>query len=202
MITAKKGFTAVELLVSLAILSIALTSVYGLYMSFIRVQTKEGAKIRVQQNVRSSLDMMVRDIRMVGLDPEMTGIFGFVSPLEPQRLKFSADRDMDGLQDEPNEADGIDDEDMEYMAYAYDGSNKVEMILYKSDDTEEMRATLVEDVKNLTFAYFDADDATTSTAGDVRTIVISMTIQKPAGRGGKVSRTLIKRVKCRNLEFH
>ena len=88
------------------------------------------------------------------------------------------------------------------MAYAYDGSNKVEMILYKSDDTEEMRATLVDDVKNLTFAYFDADDATTSMAGDVRTIVISMTIQKPAGRGGKVSRTLVKRVKCRNLEFH
>lgn len=202
MITAKKGFTAVELLVSLAILSIALTSVYGLYMSFIRVQTKEGAKIRVQQNVRSSLDMMVRDIRMVGLDPEMTGFFGIVSPLEPQRLKFSADRDLDGLLDEPNEADGIDDGDMEYMAYAYDGSNKVEMILYKSDDTEEMRATLVDDVKNLTFAYFDADDATTSMAGDVRTIVISMTIQKPAGRGGKISRTLIKRVKCRNLEFH
>jgi prepilin-type N-terminal cleavage/methylation domain-containing protein len=202
MITAKRGFTAVEMLISLAILSITLSSIYGLYMSFIRVETKEGAKIRVQQNVRSSLDMMVRDIRMVGLDPELTGLFGIVSPLEPRRLKFRADRDMDGLLDEPNMADGIDDSDLEYMGYAYDGSNNVDMILYKSDNTEEMRATLVDDVTDLTFSYFDADDATTSIAEDVRTIEIRMTIQKPAGRGGEVSRTLIKRVKCRNLEFH
>jgi prepilin-type N-terminal cleavage/methylation domain-containing protein len=195
MITAKRGFTAVEMLISLAILSITLSSIYGLYMSFIRVETKEGAKIRVQQNVRSSLDMMVRDIRMVGLDPELTGLFGIVSPLEPRRLKFRADRDMDGLLDEPNMADGIDDSDLEYMGYAYDGSNNVEMILYKSDNTEEMRATLVDDVTDLTFSYFDADDATTSIAEDVRTIEIRMTIQKPAGRGGEVSRTLIKRVK-------
>jgi prepilin-type N-terminal cleavage/methylation domain-containing protein len=200
--SAKKGFTAVELLISLAILSITLSSIYGLYMSFIRVHTNEGAKIRVQQNVRSSLDMMVRDIRMVGLDPEITGAFGIVPPLESQRFKFTADRDMDGLLDEPNEADGIDDSDMEYMEYAYDGSDSVEMILYKSDGTEEMRATLVEDVTDLTFSYFDADDAATAIAEDVRTIEIRMTIQKPAGRGGEVSRTLVKRLKCRNLEFH
>ena len=202
MIRGEKGFTAVELLVSLAILSIMLSSVYGLYMSFIRVHTKEGTKIRVQQNVRSSLDMMVRDIRMAGLDPELTGVFGIVPPLRPQRIKFSADRDMDGLWDEPNEADGIDDSDLEYMEYVYDGNRNVEMILYKSDDTEEMRTKLVDDVTDLTFIYLNADDATTSIAKDVRTIEIKMTIQKPAGRSGEVSRTLIKRVKCRNLEFH
>ena len=58
----KKGFTAVELLVSLAILSLTLGSIYSLYMSFIRTCTKEGVKINVQQSVRSSLDMMIRDI--------------------------------------------------------------------------------------------------------------------------------------------
>jgi type IV pilus assembly protein PilW len=202
MIATKKGFTAVELLVSLAILSITLSSIYGLYMSFIRMHTKERVKINVQQNVRSSLDMMVRDIRMAGIDPEKTGDFGIVSPLNAQRLRFTADRDMDGLLDEPNESDGIDDSDLEQMEYAYNGTDTIEMILYKSDGTEEMRATLVENVADLTFAYFDADDAATTTADDVRTVEIKMTIQKDSGRGGKVSRTLIKRVKCRNLEFH
>jgi prepilin-type N-terminal cleavage/methylation domain-containing protein len=47
----KKGFTAIELLISLAIMSIALSSIYSMYMSFIRTCTKEGAKIRVQQGV-------------------------------------------------------------------------------------------------------------------------------------------------------
>lgn len=202
MITAKKGFTAVELMVSLAILSIALSSIYGLYMSFIGMHTKERVKLNVQQNVRSSLDMMVRDIRMAGIDPQNTGDFGIASPLSAQRLRFTADRDMDGLLDEPNASDGIDDSDLEQMEYAYNGTDTVEMILYKSDGTEEMRATLVDNVADLNFAYYDADDAVTSNAEDVRTVEIKMTIQKNAGRAGKISRTLIKRVKCRNLEYH
>ena len=202
MITAKKGFTAVELMVSLAILSLTLTSIYGLYMSFIRMHTKERVKVRAQQNVRSSLDMMVRDIRVAGIDPLNTGIFGIASPLSAQHLRFTADRDMDGLLDEPNESDGIDDSDLEQMEYAYNGTDTIEMILYKSDGTEEMRATLVENVVYLNFAYFDAADALTSNAEDVRTVEIQMTIQMDSGRGSKVSRTLIKRVKCCNLEYH
>jgi type IV pilus assembly protein PilW len=201
MISAKKGFTAVELLISLAILSITLSSIYGLYTSFIRVHTREGVKIRVQQNVRFSLDMMIRDIRMAGLDPEKTFDFGIASPLYPQRIKFTADRDMDGELDQPDAADGIDESDLENMEYAYNGTDTIEMILYKSDGTEEMRATLVDNVTDLAFTYFDADDATTSAAEDVRTIEIRMTIQKDSGIGGQVSRTLIKRVDCRNLKF-
>lgn len=201
MINTKKGFTAIELLISLAILSLCLSSIYGLYMSFIRMHTSEGVKIKVQQNVRSSLDMMVRDIRMAGLDPAVTHAFGIRAPLQPQRIRFTADRDMDGQMDEPNEADGIEESDLEQMEYAYNGTDLIEMILYKSDGTEEMRATLVDNVSDLTFTYLDADDATTTNAKDVRSIEINMTIQKPAGRGGQVSRTLIKRVKCRNLYF-
>jgi len=88
------------------------------------------------------------------------------------------------------------------MAYEYNGADRIEMILYQSDGTEEMRATLVENVSALTFSYLDADAAPTSNAEDVRSVEISMTIQRFSGRGSPVSRTLIKRVKCRNLAFH
>jgi type IV pilus assembly protein PilW len=203
MINTKKGFTAIELLISLAILSLSLSSIYGLYMSFIRMHTSEGVKIKVQQNVRSSLDMMVRDIRMAGLDPELTHEFGIRAPLDPQRIQFSADRDMDGEMDVPNEADGLEESDMERMAYEYNGTDAVEMVLYKDNWVdEEMRATLVENVSDLTFIYLDADGATTANAENIRSVEINMTIQKPAGRGGQISRTLIKRVQCRNLDFN
>jgi hypothetical protein len=109
---------------------------------------------------------------------------------------------MDGQMDEPNQADGIEVSDLEQMAYEYNGTDTIEMVLFKSDGTEEMRATLVDNVSDLTFTYLDANDATTSIANDVRSVEINMTIQRPAGRGGVVSRTLIKRVKCRNLAFH
>ena len=81
---------------------------------------------------------------MAGLDPEVTHDFGIVGPLHPRRIRFSADRDMDGYLDEPNKADGIKESDLEQITYAYNGTDTIEMILNKSDGTEEMRYTLVE----------------------------------------------------------
>ena len=199
--TNKKGFTAVELLVSLAILSMTLGSIYSLYMSFIRTCTKEGVKVHVQQWVRSSLDMMIRDIRLAGLDPTGSDNFGIVA-ISPQRIQFTADRDMDGQVDSADKTDGIDDTDMEYVAYEYDGNSIVKMSLYRADGTLELSDTMVENVTDLGFEYFNSDDDTTSILEDIRTVEITMTIEKPSGRDGQVSRTLIKRVKCRNLEYN
>ena len=196
----KKGFTAIEMLISLAILSMTLGSIYSLYVSFIRTCTKEGVKINIQQSVRSSLDMMIRDIRMAGLDPEATGEFGIVA-VTPQRIQFTADRDMDGELDDADASDGIDVPDMEHMAYEYDGDRTLKMFLYKANGDPETNDTMVENVTDLTFTYFNSDDETTSNIGDIRTVEIRMTIQKPSGRDGMVSRTLVKRVKCRNLEY-
>jgi type IV pilus assembly protein PilW len=199
----KKGFTAVELLISLAIMSMTLGSIYSLYMSFIRTCTKESVKIKLQQNVRSSLDMMIRDIRLAGLDPEGTGEFGITSATA-QRIKFTADRDMDGELDIPipDDADGIDIPDLEYMGYEFDDSNGiVRMSLYKPDGSKEMSDILVENVTGLTFSYFTSNDVTTSNLDDIRTVGIEMTIKKISARDGPVSRTLIKRVICRNLDY-
>jgi type IV pilus assembly protein PilW len=199
----KKGFTAVELLISLAIMSMTLGSIYSLYMSFIRTCTKESVKIKLQQNVRSSLDMMIRDIRLAGLDPEGTGEFGIIA-VTPQSIKFTADRDMDGELDIPipDDADGIDIPDLEYMGYEFDDSNGiVRMSLYKPDGSKEMSDILVENVTGLTFSYFTSNDVTTSNLDDIRTVGIEMTIRKTSARDGPVSRTLIKRVICRNLDY-
>jgi type IV pilus assembly protein PilW len=197
----KKGFTAIELLISLAIMSIALTSIYSMYMSFIRTCTKEGVKIRVQQNVRSGLDMMIRDIRLAGLDPDGTGDFGIVA-VTSQRIQFTVDRDMDGELDDADATDGIDAPDMEHMAYEYDGSGKLKMVLYKANGNLETDEIMAENVTDLTFTYFDSNDDTTSNPDEIRMVDIQMTIQKASGQDGLVSRTLVKRVKCRNLDYY
>ena len=197
----KKGFTAIELMISLAILSIALSSIYSLYMSFIRTCTKEGVKIRVQQSVRSGLDMMIRDIRLAGLDPEGTGDFGIIEA-KPQRIQFTADRDMDGKLDDADATDGIDLPDMENMAYVYDGNSTLKMFLYEADGNPETDEVMAENVTDLTFTYYNSNDDTTSNLDEIRTVDIQMTIQRPSGKDGQISRTLVKRVKCRNLEYN
>jgi type IV pilus assembly protein PilW len=197
----KKGFTAIELLVSLAIMSIALSSIYSMYMSFIRTCTKEGVKIRVQQSVRAGLDMMIRDIRLAGLDPDGTGDFGIVA-VTSQRIQFTVDRDMDGELDDADATDGIDEPDMEHMAYEYDGSGKLKMFLYKANGNLETDEVMAENVTDLTFTYFDSNDDTTSNLDEIRTVDIRMTVEKASGQDGQISRTLVKRVKCRNLDYY
>ncbi len=199
--TAKnKGFTVIELLISLSIMSIALTSIYGLYMSYVRVYTTEGVTTRVQQSVRSSLDMMVRDIRLSGLDPEDTGIFG-IQEISNHRIRFTADRDMDGELDVPDIGAGSMESNLEHIAYEYNGTNLLEMILYHPDETVESRDTVMDNVSDLNFTYLDANDVETADLAEIRTVIVEMTVQKPAGRKDLVSRTLNKRIRCRNLDY-
>ena len=196
----RNGFTVIELLISLAIMSVAMTSIYGLYMSYVRIYTTEGVTTRVQQNVRASMNMMVRDVRMAGLDPTGSGIFG-ISEISNQSIRFTADRDMDGELDDPDLSAGSTEANLEQIAFTYDSTNLLEMILYNSDDSIESRDTLVDNVSYMNFTYLDADDVITSNPDAIRTVLIEMTVQKPAGRGGMVSRTLSKRIRCRNLDF-
>ncbi len=196
----KYGFTAIEMLISMAILSLTLASIYSLYISFVQQCTRESVKINVQQRVRSGLDMMIRDIRMAGLDPSATGDFGIVAATS-QRIQFTADRDMDGELDDADTSDGIDVQDIEHIAYEYDGTQNLSLNLYKADGTLVFSDRVVTNVTGLTFTYFDSANVATSTAEDIRTVDIQMTVEKPSGKGVQVSRTLMKRVQCRNLEY-
>ncbi len=196
----RRGFTVVELLISLAIMSVAMTSIYGLYMSYVRVYTTEGVTTRVQQSVRASMNMMMRDIRMAGLDPTGADIFG-IEEITDQYIRFTADRDMDGEIDDPDLAAGSIESNLEHIAYKYDGTDLLEMILFHPDETEVIRDTLMDNVTDLNFTYLDVNDAETAEPANIRTVIIQMTVQKPAGRGDPVIRTLTKRIRCRNLDF-
>jgi len=114
----KKGFTVLELVISLGIMSIALTSIYGLYMTYVRVYTTEGVTSRVQQGVRAGINMMVRDIRMAGLDPEGVGNFGIVEA-NAQSIRITADRDMDGDLDEPDISGGSGESNLEQIVHRH-----------------------------------------------------------------------------------
>ena len=114
---------------------------------------------------------------------------------------INPDNDMDGELDDPDLSTGSIESNLEHIAYTYDGTNLLEMILFHPDETEVVRATLMDNVTDLNFTYLDADDAETDIPANIRTVIVQMTVQQPAGRGDPVSRTLTKRIRCRNLDF-
>jgi prepilin-type N-terminal cleavage/methylation domain-containing protein len=62
------GFTLIEILVSITILSIILISVFSVYISSTQISLKTDITRALQQNVKSSVEKISEDIRKNGFD--------------------------------------------------------------------------------------------------------------------------------------
>jgi len=184
------GFTLVEVLMCIAILSILFGTIYRTFDTFNRSYAKENVKAGVQQKSRIGIDLMARDIRLAGLDPLGSASAGFnPTNTNTSSIQFTADLNYDGDLDDP----------FEDMIYALNGN-----LLEQTSDlgSGPVTATLLDNVTALTFTYLDQGDNLLPepvAVDQIRTVLISLTMQRPAGREGTVSRTYSTRVRCRNL---
>lgn len=64
----RKGLTLIELLVGLVICAIAIAAIYRLFITQSRAYVVQDQVVEIQQNIRSAMELMVRDIRMAGFD--------------------------------------------------------------------------------------------------------------------------------------
>lgn len=79
-----KGFTLVELMISVLITGLILGGVFGIYNAQHKTYQTQGQVAGMQQNLRSAMYFMERDLRPAGLDvPDAsgnkTGLFGIAS---------------------------------------------------------------------------------------------------------------------------
>ena len=183
------GFTLIEVLITIAMISIFIPAVYSVYTIMSRSMTTQGVVADVQQSVRFSLDFMVQDIRMAGLDP-LSSAGAAIEEATATKIRFTADQNMDGA---------INDSNQERVTYLLDApNNQLDQILYEGTGSQNTQA-LIENVTALAFTYLDETDTVTATLADIRTVVISLTAEAPAGQVGMISRTFNVRVRGRNL---
>jgi len=62
----KKGVTLIELLVGLVISGIIIAGIYRMFIGQTRAYTVQEQVVEVQQNIRSAMELMLRDVRMAG----------------------------------------------------------------------------------------------------------------------------------------
>lgn len=217
-----RGFTIVELLIAMAIVGLVLGAIYAVFTSSNRSYHTQDRVVDTQQGLRVGLDFMVRDIRLAGLDPIETDDFA-IEEATTTSIQFTADLNMDG---------DVDEDSRERIAYFLDGTGLQRCNLDTQyvdngspppdrvpDADEDKWDTLIDNVSNLRFEYFDADgicldgvatevdpecvDTPFTVPADklaeIRTVVLTMTTQGTDVEGKTFDRTMSSRVRCRNL---
>jgi len=182
------GFTVIEILVVIAILSITFGTIYKSFEQLNRSCTTENVKAGIQQGARIAVEFMVQDIRMAGLDPLGTANTGFANGIAGQLpttnwIQFTADVNFDG--------DAGDT--FENIKYELEGNE------LKQTNHLGNKEVMLDHVSDLTFTYLDSEDQTTTDINEIRSVIVSLTMEKPAGRAGTISRTYTTTVRCRNL---
>lgn len=66
------GFTLIEVLVTTVIASVVLLGLYHMYDTNRTTYAKGEVKINIQQNARAAIDLISRELRMIGYDPSHT----------------------------------------------------------------------------------------------------------------------------------
>ena len=186
------GFSMIELMIVIAVLAILFTFIYKGFEQLNRYSTAENVKASTQQSARIGVEMMVQDIRRAGLNPLGTAGAGIVAA-SPTSFRFTADANFDGDVADPSE-------DITY-GLNLDGTCGTCLQQTNHLGTE----TLLGDVNTLAFTYLDDTGTAIPAANlatrlaDIRTVGITLTVNRPAGRDGAVSRTYTTQVRCRNL---
>jgi type IV pilus assembly protein PilW len=186
------GFSMIELMTVIAILAILFTFMYKGFERLNRYYTAENVKASTQQSARIGVEMMVQDIRLAGLNPLGTAGAGVVAA-SPTSFQFTADVNFDG-----DVADPFED-----IIYGLNLDGTCVTCLQQTNHlgTE----TLLDNVNALAFNYLDDTGIAIPTAdlatrrAEIRTVGITLTVNRPAGRDGTVSRTYTTQVRCRNL---
>jgi prepilin-type N-terminal cleavage/methylation domain-containing protein len=212
-----RGFTLVELLVTMVVSSIIMAAIYSVYAGLTRSYTTQNVAADVQQAVRATIDFMAEDIMMAGLldYQENYGNVPEISTAGSEIMTFTADRNMDG----------DTNDDFEDLTYRLDGTELKQM-----DNNSGIEEIFIDnvingrpDINKPLFRYFRENGTDTPTNNDlingldliedhgetdpvgdtsqIRTVEISLIVEEPAGRGGPVQRTYTTRVRCRNAGF-
>lgn len=204
----QNGFTFIELSIAMVIGLIILGAVGNMYIRYTDATTVQNVSADLQLSGRAALEFMVREIRMAGFTQSESDADKFgIDEAQSTKIRFIRDV-VDPAN--PNEGIGeVNEDGAEIISYYLDpGDNSLQRQL--NEATPNMsRQPLVGgidgqvEISNLDFTYFDENenillnpDASLSL---IRSIIVTLTAQAPAGKVGMVERTFVSRVRCRNL---
>ena len=154
-----QGFTLIELMVAIGLSVVVGAFVFNVYSSQNESYVIQDRVVEMQQNLRSGIDIMAREIRMCGYDP--TGLAdAAILVADDDRIRITMDSNEDG-------AIGAPEEEIEYLLVAGGGDIPA---LHRNDINGVGSQPLAMNIVAVGFAYAvdgNADGELDTDAGGV-----------------------------------
>ncbi|MCD6277775.1 prepilin-type N-terminal cleavage/methylation domain-containing protein [candidate division WOR-3 bacterium] len=115
----KKGFTIVEMIVVITVLSVVMTLVIGSFVSLQRQANFQMEYSRMSSKLSLSTDFIEKQIRMIGFDPKGSGAFGIIQG-DSQYIYYTYDENEDGAYDDSLYSIRLQNDSL----YFYEGKNR------------------------------------------------------------------------------
>jgi len=146
-----KGFTLIEILVSLLIFSLAMIAIYSTFRSQHRSYYVQEQVVAMQQNIRAAMFMMEKELRMAGYDPTGSANSGIITATATS-INFTKDLNSNGNNNDSNE-------NITYSLYTADGIQK----LGRKNPTQN--EPIAENFDAIDFTYLDNNNAVLDDGG-------------------------------------
>jgi type IV pilus assembly protein PilW len=210
-VRSEKGFSLLEMVVGLGLAAVVFSVLVSFFVDFGRSSTTQNAAAEAQQTARAGVDFVVRELRLAGLDPLQRAGAGIEAISSAgTSIRFTAD-----FCDEPigtscgarPEPDGSVEGSGERITYLYDaGQRELRRVLYEGTPSQAWTVLVSRvipnpgNVKLFTFVDGNGNEVTdNANRGLIRAVVVTLTVEEPAGRAGTVTRTYTSRVRLRNI---
>ena len=206
-LTNNRGFSLVELMVTMAIATILLAGIYAAYQAQLRSHVTQQVVVDIQQNLRSSMHYLQRSIRMAGFGAGA----GFVDDFsaypdydnpdisrDANSIAFTLDADDDGIIGNDGNVDN------ELIAFRLNGTvlEKFRPSAHKAGVSDPWFA-VAENIQGINFVYLDDTMTATGTLADIRSVQITITAQPVEAiymrASEKRPQVLSVQLRCRNL---
>lgn len=187
-----KGFTLVEMLIVLALSGVAMAAIYAAYNSQRKAHATQQMVVEVQQNIRASMYILSRELRMAGYDPTGDAGAGIVTATAAQ-IQFTMDLDGDGNVTGSNE-------NVTYLLYDSGGDGDMDLGRRVGAGSPQ---PIARNIDALEFVYLDPNNNVLGfpvTPGSVRSVIVTIVARAETGQQ-EYTNTTVYRNKLGNAVY-
>ena len=190
----EKGFTLVELMITMVIMGVVMAGVYLAFYSQQKSYIVQEQVSEMQQNLRGAMYLMTKEIKMAGCNPTGSADAGIVTAAADS-IHFTMDLWGKTTADPPNGSTSNANENITYaLADIYplpSGDGVMEIVR----DTGAGQQVVAENIDALNFVYLDSNENVTTDLLRIRSVQITV-----VARTGNADRGYRDGTTYRNLQ--